>query len=156
MSGLPSNPLPSFVKRNPHVYAGAASQQPKARLPVSDAPRPARIRQSSKPLLNKLEQRYLGHLKAAACLRTEVPEELHWIGAQCFTLRLANGCKYTPDFWTFNDDGKLQAMELKGPHTWEDSIVKLKIAASLYPMFEFYLVRWDRDKCAWVEKLVKA
>ncbi len=62
---------------------------------------------------------------------------------ESITFRLAGRCRYTPDFlavprwtsqtWTF--------IETKGSYAREDSLIKLKVAAELYPCFRWLLVR---------------
>jgi len=89
--------------------------------------------------LNKLERAFLLHLRA---------EGYEWIGIQCITLKLAYDCRYTPDLWTHGQLG-FRAWETKGPHAWEDSIIKLRVAARLYPMITFTLVRRDKSQ-GWI------
>jgi hypothetical protein len=64
-----------------------------------------------------------------------------------FRLHLAERTTLTPDFLVVMKDGSLQIHEVKG---WarEDAMVKLKIAARLYPWWKFVLVKrvkgqWD-------------
>jgi hypothetical protein len=58
-----------------------------------------------------------------------------------FTLRLGNDCRYTPDFAALCADGSLRFYEVKG--FWrDDARVKIKVAASKFPMFEFFAVKW--------------
>jgi hypothetical protein len=74
-------------------------------------------------------------------------------------IRLAGTTFYTPDFLVMPEwardplpidfDGRLTFVETKGPFAREDSIVKLKCAAAMYPCFRWLLVRregrhgWD-------------
>lgn len=85
--------------------------------------------------LNKLERAFL------AWLRSTSPP---WIGIQCITLKLADDCRYTPDFWTLGCS--LHAHEVKG-FMRDDARVKLKVAARMYPMIQFTLV--ERIKGEW-------
>lgn len=56
------------------------------------------------------------------------------------TLRLAPRTTYTPDFLTIDFRGKLAFHEVKGlPRP--AGMVKLKVAAKMFPHFAFYLVR---------------
>jgi len=73
--------------------------------------------------LNELEKRYLRFLEG---------QQPAWIGIQCITLKLAEKLNYTPDFWAIDNDG-IRAIDTKGKHIWEDAIVKMKIAARLFP-----------------------
>lgn len=73
------------------------------------------------------------------------------------TLQIGNGVRYTPDAWALwieheRSPGlvpmiRLRAYEVKGPRAWDDSIVKLKVAARAYPWIIFHIVtRSDRNK----------
>lgn len=99
-----------------------------------------RLRQSSKPEMNKLESDYYTQVLLAFYKVEEVL--VHDI-----TFRLGNGVRYTPDFAVF-DGQKPACYELKGPMAWDDSIVKLKVAASKYKMFRWVLV-WRDEAKAW-------
>lgn len=66
-------------------------------------------------------------------------------------LRLAGKCWLTPDYLTTR--GVQIFWEVKGERAWEDSIVKLKMAAETYPCFGWVLVRRpkpNRWECRWV------
>lgn len=96
-------------------------------------PKP-RLRQKAGPKLNKTEQRFEIYLRQV--FKTEP------ILAQSITLEIANGCRYTPDFVVIQpretpDAYVFRAYEVKGPHMWDDSIVKLKVAARSYPWIQF-------------------
>ena len=54
-------------------------------------------------------------------------------------LRLADGTWYTPDFWVTALSGEFEIRETKG-HKFQAGMIKLKVAASLYPCFTFILV----------------
>lgn len=90
-----------------------------------------RIRQSSKPLSNKLETEFGAWLHGTYPLAT--------IAEQAITFRLANGVKYTPDWIVFGNIF-VSCFEVKGKHTWDDAIVKVKVAASLYPDIRWLMV----------------
>lgn len=81
--------------------------------------------------LNQNEKKYLAWLETQGDI---------WIGVQCITLKLGHDLRYTPDFWAL-DRGGLRAIDTKGAHTWEDSIVKIKIAARLFPWIRFVLAK---------------
>lgn len=61
-------------------------------------------------------------------------------------LRLAKRTTYTPDFVAERVDGKLIVYETKGRFIREDAMAKFKIAAEMYPCFEFYLCVLDKGK----------
>ena len=104
--------------------------EPFADVAPTEKPTPKRIRQSTKPLLNKLEQEWLDHLRASGggVVRT-----------QAITFRLANGLRYTPDMLSFGwpsnyEDGiAATAWEVKGGWFTDDANAKLKMFATTYP-----------------------
>jgi hypothetical protein len=63
------------------------------------------------------------------------------------TLRLADNCRYTPDFFC-TTAGRPLIVEVKGGHVWDDSIVKFKVAKQMHESwadFEF----WQKIKGTW-------
>jgi hypothetical protein len=104
------------------------------------------IRQSRNGGPNKTETRFENeHLKAM-----QIAGLLASYAFESITLKLANGCKYTPDWVaTFADPAQpITFYEIKGKQIWDDAIVKLKVAADKYPYFHFYLCAWDA-KTGW-------
>jgi hypothetical protein len=93
--------------------------------------------------LNKLETEYLGWL------RTQGDD---WIGVMAITLKLAHDCRLTPDFWAFDKSG-LRAIDVKGPHVWEDSLIKYRVAARMFPFIRFVLA--TKNGLIWKHKDVK-
>jgi hypothetical protein len=72
-------------------------------------------------------------------------------GFEAITLRLADDCRYTPDFWVLGDDDVLEFHETKG-HWREDARVKIRSAAEQFPWFRFRAFRklpkgggWQRE-----------
>jgi len=58
-----------------------------------------------------------------------------------FTLRIGNNCRYTPDFAVLCADSSFRFYEVKG--FWrDDARVKIKVAATKFPMFAFFAVQW--------------
>lgn len=124
--------LSSGVKKlNPHLYP---PQEPTFGQPPVIPTK--RIRQRTQPLSNKLETEFGDYLHG-----------LNWNGApiyeQAITLRLANGLRYTVDWIVFRDIGTF-CYEVKGPKAWDDAIAKIKMAASVYRMWRWFLV-WKQD-----------
>ena len=75
--------------------------------------------------MNKTEAAYDAYL-------TRRPDVV-WHKFEGVKLRLADNTFYTPDFAVMLDGGELQMHEVKG--FWkDDSRVKIKVAASLFPM----------------------
>jgi hypothetical protein len=68
------------------------------------------------------------------------------------TFALANGVRYTPDYVGWLGE-RLTAWEVKGPQAWDDSLVKLKVAARAWPRVDFWLA-W-RVKGVWkLQKII--
>lgn len=67
-----------------------------------------------------------------------------WWAFEPFKFRLADNTFYTPDFGVMLANGELQAHEVKG-HWTDDARVKIKVAASLFPI-QFYALRKQPKK----------
>lgn len=68
------------------------------------------------------------------------------------TLKLADGTRYTPDFFVVVKDHfacYFEFHEVKGGHIWDDSKVKFKVARKMFPWFKFKMLQY-KDK-QWVE-----
>jgi hypothetical protein len=96
--------------------------------------------------MNQLESAYAMHLAA--------DRDIAWFAYEGVTLKLAHDTRYTPDFAVMLRDGTLEMRECKGPHAFEDSLVKLKCAAAVFP-FVFRLVTRTKDG-AWDSREVGA
>lgn len=125
----------SFKRLNPHIFPQVCADTAKSLLDSTTPPK-KRLRQKSSGGLNKLESDFLVELNCTHPI----------VHVQAVKLRLGNGVNYTADFFAFQD-GKVYAFEVKGPHAWDDAIVKLKVAATMYPWIAFRLV-W-RESGAW-------
>lgn len=128
----------SFKKLNPHLFPVTAAQL----LDQVDSDN-KRLRQSAKPLMNKLEREWF------EVLQHDFPG--HPIKVQSIKLRIGNGCYFTPDFVVFHSNRQPTAWEVKGKHAWEDSLIKLKVAAATFQEILFFLVwknaqGWQRQK----------
>ena len=95
-----------------------------------------------------------GMNKTEARFKREMLDELSavwFVSYESIKLRLADRTWYTPDFFVWTDDG-VHVYEVKGswkaPHQ-EDSRVKLKVAAELYPQFTFYSAVPNRETGGW-------
>jgi hypothetical protein len=82
-------------------------------------------------VMNRLEARYAQQLDA----QRRVGEVL-WFGYEAITLKLAPDTRYTPDFAVITCEGEMQFHETKG-HWRDDALVKIKVAANLFPWAEF-------------------
>ena len=86
--------------------------------------------------LNQLETRYAHHLTR----RQFDGEILEW-RAHAIQLQGAKRTWSRPDFLVTTAARGLEVHEVKGPHVWEDSRVKTKLMASLWPEFQFVVVK---------------
>ena len=94
---------------------------------------------------SKLEERFAGELE----LRRRAGE-LCWWAYEPVRLKLGEGATYCPDFGTVDADGRFELWETKGFRR-EASIVRLKVAASLYWWWRFKLVTADGPRAFRVE-----
>lgn len=103
---------------------------------ATDFPAPAkRLRQSTAPLLNKLETRLLEHLK-----RLHPGVTIH---GQGWRVRLANGLWFKVDLVGVVD-GRWTAWEAKGPRAFRGGFENLKMAASVWTEVRWVLM-WEQD-----------
>lgn len=85
--------------------------------------------------LNKTEEAYRQHLDAR-----RLAGEIVWYQFEPFALKLAPKTTYTPDFLVQLASGHLEVHEVKG--FWQDDArVKIKVAASMFPVFKFIAVQ---------------
>ncbi|HMF56746.1 MAG TPA: hypothetical protein VK619_10420 [Pyrinomonadaceae bacterium] len=75
---------------------------------------------------------------------------------EAVTFKLADDCRYTPDFMTVRAvTGQVEFHEIKGSFIRDDALVKLKVAAQMFP-FVFYLCVKESKKSGgeWKIKVV--
>lgn len=89
--------------------------------------------------MNKAEQKFALELERRRRLGQVV-----WWQFEPMRLKLADRTTYTPDFMAF-DGCRVQVYEIKG-YRRDDAMVKLKVAARLFPFFDFYLVDVRKDQ----------
>lgn len=88
------------------------------------------------PYRSKLEWRFAENLK----WRKAWSKILDW-GYEPRKFDLAGRCTFAPDFWVKVTPHQREVfVETKGPHAWEDSIIKLKICAAQHPEYRWLLV----------------
>lgn len=88
---------------------------------------------------------YLGYLMLAGDIKRVIHHP--------FTTDLAVELEYTPDFMIWWKDGRIQVEEVKGhlkQKNARDSMSRLKMAASKFPMFEWFLTMRIRGQ--WEER----
>lgn len=127
----------AFRRRNPNAFL---VMEPKTDFVTGGL---AVAINSDEAKLNKTERAYLAFIRCIG---------FAWIGVQNVTLKLGNDCRYTPDFFVINQQGHAQAREVKG-FMRDDALVKLKVAARLFPWIEFQVVR--KTKNGWEHQTVK-
>lgn len=137
----------AFRARNNHLFPNEPISSPEGAgeaIKQRMATAPIRLRQSSKPLMNKLETEFLEKLKfdyRAFGGMKFIPQSI--------TFKLANGLRYTPDFFSITE--KI-SWEVKGAWVDGDSFPKLKMAASVYPEISWRLV-WKKES-KWCEQII--
>lgn len=78
--------------------------------------------------MNKTEAAYAAHLESL-----KIVGEVLWYKFEAIKLRLADNTFYTCDFVVLPKSGVLEMHEIKGGFWTDDSRVKIKVAASIYP-----------------------
>lgn len=75
--------------------------------------------------------------------RQQAGELVRW-DYEPVSLKIAEGCRYTPDFLSVTSDGRCVYAEVKG---WmrEAARVRLHVAAQRYRQWEFWLVTRDKQ-----------
>lgn len=135
--------MPRWTKEELDAWATKKMSQEKPLRITHLGPIPLEIKASTDvQRLNKTERAYLEFLKANG-------ED--WIGIQCVTLKLADDCRLTPDFATIDKDG-LTLIDVKGFQR-EDALIKMKVAARMFPWARFVIVK--RDGANWSHAEVK-
>jgi len=93
-------------------------------------------------VMNKLEGRYAEYLEGQKL----AGEIIAW-QFEPIKFRLAKATFYSPDFLVIVKNNRIRFDEVKG--YWEDDArVKIKVAANLFPWFEFYGVTFHK-KLGW-------
>lgn len=142
-------------KRNPHLFPQVAinDKLPPGTLLVVPPSHPEKAvvivnigkRKSVEDQLNRTERRWLETNRAL------YPKPFG------ITLRLANGVKFTPDFYVAPMGGgicsKPTFFETKGAYIRPDAWTKLKMAASLFSEFTFIMAQWKDGQ--WTETEIK-
>lgn len=92
--------------------------------------------------MTKPEQRYSDLLEA----RKRAGEIVEW-WFEAFTFKLADGTRFTPDFFVTFPDGSAELVDVKGTGPVDDkSVVKVKVAADRFWMFRFVVEKERRVK----------
>jgi hypothetical protein len=137
--------LADYNKRR-GIVPGAANtadtSAPPFKLPNNEAGRYALGRLPA-GTMNKTEAAYAAHLELQRHAGA-----IDWFKFEALKFRLADSTFYTPDFIVLTTDGFLEAHEVKG--FWQDDArVKIKVAASIYPI-KFIAI--TRKKADWIRE----
>ena len=81
--------------------------------------------------MNKTEQRFCEEWIAPRMLAGEIT----WWAFEAITLKLAQDCRLTIDFFVMLSNGELQAIDVKGNAAvvMDDALVKLRVASEKFP-----------------------
>lgn len=87
--------------------------------------------------MNKTEAAYSEELEMMK-RRGNVIE--YWF--ESITLKLADRCRYTPDFLVLHADGSMELVDVKSPAPIDPkSLVKAKVAAKMFPIFRVVMAQ---------------
>ena len=116
-------------------------------------PQPKRSTVARGRQMNKSEAQYAALLEGL-----KASGQIAGYGFEAITLKLAEGCRYTPDFAVWRASGALEFHEVKaarrrksgrvGAHMEDDARVKILTAAKLFPFATFFVVWLNQGK--WV------
>ena len=154
MSALPQNPSESTRRRNPDLYKvpkGDAVQlneisrfgkSAAIKQAFDDSPNGSVMMTVTKTTdedkLNKTERAYLAYLRMLYQTK---------IGIQDVTFKIADDCRFTPDFNYVDENGRWTFVDVKGFQR-EDAFIKIKVAARNHSHLRFVIVKkngtgWD-------------
>lgn len=102
----------------------------------------ARWKRRDPGVMNEGECAWKSHLEGDVFLKSSLGDTVtvERVLFEAMTLRLAKLTRYTPDFMVLLSDGTIEFHEVKG--SWkapgqDDSRVKIKVAAEIFPWFVF-------------------
>lgn len=109
-------------------------------IPGTFKPHQSRARGRHKPgVMNSTEAAYAAHLEGQRTLG-----HVEWFVFEAVTFKLADDCRYTPDFLVMLPGGLLECHEVKG--FWQDDAkVKIRCAAAKFP-FRFVAMKKKAKK----------
>lgn len=126
----------AFLSQRPHKLNSDSTAYEGFKTPLD---RPGIIRQSKRgpnSTEKRFELEYLIPMLASG--------EINQYRFEAIRLKLANGHTYRCEWTAVNAAGKLVFWEVKGgrERQREAGIIQIKVAATSYPEFEFWLCRW--------------
>lgn len=102
-------------------------------------------KQTDEEKLNKTEKAYLAVLRSLG---------VKLLGIQNITLKIADDCRFTPDFNYLAESGVMIFVDVKGFQR-EDALIKIKVAARTFPQFGFVIVKRAKTIGGWEETEIK-
>ena len=99
--------------------------------------------------MNSTETRYSQLLEA----RKQTGEILDW-KFEGLSFRLAAGARFRPDFMVIMPDQTIELNEVKGFFVREAALVRLKVAAEMYPHFVWNLCKYIKGE--WIIRRLNA
>lgn len=81
--------------------------------------------------------------------------EILWYKFESMTFKLADGCRFTPDFVVMAADGVMEVHEVKGSRGFEDdALVKIKVLAEHFPFrVVAYVAKAKKAGGGWEERV---
>jgi hypothetical protein len=144
--GIKRSELPAHVVKLIEAVE-AAGTAPKSVKPRRHGETMAKGRIANPTGMNKIETDYHEHLRGRL-----LNGEIVWFMFGAINLKMGHDLHYRIDEFVMLPDGELQAHEVKGPYEREDSKVKRRTAARMFP-WPLYIVTRDGD--GWNMELVK-
>jgi alpha-galactosidase len=99
---------------------------------------------------NLTERRFAEHLEIR-----KLAGEIRSFAYEPEVLRLGPEMTLLMDYRIVELDYTYTYIDVKGRYVWEDSVVKIKAAAVMYPQHRFMQAKWTRDK-GWKFRLFKS
>jgi hypothetical protein len=139
-----------YKNRPPHPVSLAmlqiSSKSPTTSCPLVGLDAPANKKAGG---MNKTELAYSLELEAR-----KQAGEIRWYSFEAMNLRLTGRTYYRPDFLVVTQQmdatgawrEAFQFHEIKGYAAKDDALVKFKVAAELFPFFEFFMLRKRRER----------
>lgn len=128
--GAATNVISNFVKARDRVLSKEETPQQRTqalgRLPAGT--------------MNKTEQKYAARLETL-----KHAGEILWYAFEPINIRLAANTFYKVDFLVLLSSGAIEAHEVKGTFIREDSLAKIKIAATKLP-FQFCIMQYEKGE----------
>lgn len=144
-NAIPLGSLPPELRAQAEAQLGMQEQPavipaiPRALQPMKE--KTSDRQKTDEEKLNKTEKAYLAYLRSCDCLSIRI---------QAITLKLAFDCRLTVDFTYIDTSGRGVFVDVKGFQR-EDALIKMKVAARMYPEYVFKIVKKEGPTWSAVE-----